>query len=559
MLIRHSCRVALAVLLAAAWTPALGLESPQTEAEQALARAAEKGTARVAVQGLPGVASPPMVPTGFSDGPLFVGVDDVAVPAYQIDVTTSAAVQAFVGFQVWGAAYDAANQKVYFNSGSTLYEWPVGGAVATLGTIVDAGGATQSMVGLAFYNGTLYGVKNIANEAVYIIDTTTRVATVHIDYADADFDFGGLAADPNTGTLYATNDDTTPFGSGLFRINLDGTATLIAPYPAGQTDIDGLAISRDGFAYLVTDEPGFIYVWDFEAGAYTAPLTSPWTTAETFSAGAWIEVASISLVKTVGTDPDPGVCAPTSQISVPAGSTVYYCYTVTNTGGVPLSTHDLVDSELGSILTGFPYVLAPGASAHHPAVAAVINATTTNTATWTAYTPDVATASAEASATVEVLVLEADLSLAKTVSPAIVVPLGTVTWTLTVTNNGPGAAPNTVVTDTLPASFNWVSDTCAAGPPAGSTLTWNVGSLANGASASCQVVGQVWAGPGQPVVNTITATSDVTDPTAATASATVLVDGSLTAIPTISPAGLAALAVLLAAAALFVLRRTPWA
>ena len=76
--------------------------------------------------------------------------------------------------------------------------------------------------------------RNIANEAVYTIDPTTLVATVYIDYVDADFDFGGLAADPNTGELYGTNDDATPNGSGLFRINTDGTATLIAPIPPGR-------------------------------------------------------------------------------------------------------------------------------------------------------------------------------------------------------------------------------------------------------------------------------------------------------------------------------------
>jgi hypothetical protein len=73
------------------------------------------------------------------------------------------------------------------------------------------------------------------------------------------------------------------------------------------------------------------------------------------------------------------------------------------------------------------------------------------------------------------------------------------------------------------------------------------------------VVGQVWAGPGEAVVNTATASSDATDPTPATAAATVLVDSSLAAIPTTSPAGLAALVVLLAGAALFALRRTPMA
>ncbi len=275
-------------------------DSEETLLEQAKARAAEQNPTA------PESPSPQFFGEAVTH-PLFVGVDDTTVPAYQVNVVTNGFQQAFVGFQVWGSAYDPVNDKVYFNNGSTLYEWPVGGVVATLGTITDPAGATQSMTGLAFYNGVLYGVKNIANEAIYAIDTTTRIATVHIDYVDADFDLGGFSADPNTGEFYATNDDTTPNGSGLFRINANGTGTLITPYPAGQTDIDGLAVSDDGRAYLVTDEPGFIYVWDFVGGAYATPLNNPWTSSEVFSAGAWIWEAvqepSISLAKTVGTDP----------------------------------------------------------------------------------------------------------------------------------------------------------------------------------------------------------------------------------------------------------------
>lgn len=272
--------VALLALPAAALAQDLHPDD-ETALEQALALAAEQSPAPAAPPGT--VFSSPA-----TAHPLFVGVDDVTVPAYRIEPATNDFLQAFVGFQVWGSAYDRANNKVYFNNGSTLYEWPVGGAINTLGTITDPAGATQSMVGLAFYNGTLYGIKNIANEAIWAIDIATRVATVHIDYVDADFDLGGFAADPNTGEFYATNDDATPNGSGLFRINPDGTGTLITPYPAGQTDIDGLAVSHDGRAYLVTDQPGFIYVWDFPAGAYVTPLNNPWTTSEVFSAGTWI-------------------------------------------------------------------------------------------------------------------------------------------------------------------------------------------------------------------------------------------------------------------------------
>jgi len=109
-----------------------------------------------------------------------------------------------------------------------------------------------------------------------------------IDYVDADYDFGGLSVDPNTGNFYGTNDDSTPFGTGLYLINPDGTGTLIAPYPDAQTDIDGLAVSNDGFAYLVIDQAGSIYVYDFVGGAYVTPLTNPWVSSEVFCGGAWI-------------------------------------------------------------------------------------------------------------------------------------------------------------------------------------------------------------------------------------------------------------------------------
>lgn len=92
----------------------------------------------------------------------------------------------------------------------------------------------------------------------------------------------------------------------------------------------------------------------------------------------------IEIAKTVGTD--PSVCAASDEIYVPAGSDVYYCYEVTNTGTLTLTMHDLVDSELGQLLTGFPFDLTPGSSAYLTA-SATINATTVNTATWTAYNP----------------------------------------------------------------------------------------------------------------------------------------------------------------------------
>jgi uncharacterized repeat protein (TIGR01451 family) len=272
--------LAFAALLSAA-VPAIA-DDAESLREQAAAQQAQVSPP-AAPPAVPGV----LPPFGGAGGPLFVGVDDTTVPAYRIDTTSSAATVAFSGFQVWGAAFDAVGDRILFNNGSTLYEWPIGGAVNTLGTIVDGMAVSQTMTGLAFHNGTLYACRNIANEAIYTINTTTLVASVFIDYVDADFDCGGLAVNPGDGMVYMTNDDATPLGSGLFRMNMDGSGTLITAYPAGQTDIDGLAIG-DGRAYLVIDEPGSIFVWDFGTAAYLAPLTNPWTTSETFSAGAFI-------------------------------------------------------------------------------------------------------------------------------------------------------------------------------------------------------------------------------------------------------------------------------
>jgi hypothetical protein len=110
---------------------------------------------------------------------------------------------------------------------------------------------------------------------------------------------------------------------------------------------------------------------------------------------------SIALTKTVGTD--PASCATTTSISADYGSTVYYCYTVVNTGNVTLTHHTVTDSVLGTVLgPGFVYSLAPSASAFITESYVLMTNTVTNDALWTAYisgTNTVATATASATVT----------------------------------------------------------------------------------------------------------------------------------------------------------------
>lgn len=149
---------------------------------------------------------------------------------------------------------------------------------------------------------------------------------------------------------------------------------------------------------------------------------------------------AISLVKTVGLDPD--VCATTDTITVEPGTAVTYCYTVHNVGSDTLTLHNLVDSELGTLLNEFSYNLAPGTSAFVTETA-VITSTTTNLATWTAFNSG---HSDEAVATDTATVGIPSISLEKTVglNPNVcansdnlsVLPGATVTYCYRITNTG---------------------------------------------------------------------------------------------------------------------------
>lgn len=150
-------------------------------------------------------------------------------------------------------------------------------------------------------------------------------------------------------------------------------------------------------------------------------------------------VPSVILAKTVGLTPE---CADQNSLIVPAGVEVTYCYTITNAGNVTFTTHSLNDSQLGTLLNNFGYILGPGQSTFVTATT-TISQTTVNTATWTAG-DGTYVANAIANATVTVaplgLALEVTVGLNETGCPtanAIVVPAGaTVTYCFKATNSG---------------------------------------------------------------------------------------------------------------------------
>ena len=84
----------------------------------------------------------------------------------------------------------------------------------------------------------------------------------------------------------------------------------------------------------------------------------------------------------------------------------------------------------------------------------------------------------------------ADLAVTKSMAPVSPTLGQNVTFTLTVTNNGPGAATGVVVNDFLPDGLTYVSDDGAGAYNSGLGV-WTIGNLANAASATLHIVATV--------------------------------------------------------------------
>lgn len=182
--------------------------------------------------------------------------------------------------------------------------------------------------------------------------------------------------------------------------------TTILDLPPGNYQVNAFDSYGDGW------NSGYLTVSSAGSTLFSGTLAGGGESSSCGGAGYGISIggfnitdpAAVSLAKTVGTT--PGVCAATDTITVPSGTTVYYCYTVTNTGSLTLTTHTLVDDALGTVFTDLSYTLTPGSSVNTVAagitVPAVISATTVNNAVWTASAPGVGPATGNDSATVNV-------------------------------------------------------------------------------------------------------------------------------------------------------------
>ena len=179
--------------------------------------------------------------------------------------------------------------------------------------------------------------------------------------------------------------------------------------------------------------------------------------------------------------------------------------------------------------------------------AAVSNGTIiTNTATAASSTTDPVPANNSATATTTVNA-QADLAIVKT-GPANVTPGGSITYNIAVTNNGPGPAPNVIMTDTLPALLTFISVNQTSGPTftlsGGGTISGTIATFTAGATAIFQVTANVSTGAtvGSVISNTATANSTIADPIGGNNSSsanTTVVCPTITLSPATLPGGTA--------------------
>jgi uncharacterized repeat protein (TIGR01451 family) len=253
-----------------------------------------------------------------------------------------------------------------------------------------------------------------------------------------------------------------------------------------------------------------------------------------------------------GSQSDLIVTNSASPTTVAAGSNVTYTQTVTNNGPAAASTVSFTQTTPPN--TNFQSITPPAGwlCGTQPAVGGTGTITCTESnlalngsATFTlvlqvntgtpsgTYIGEPATATASNvvpnltsnTATATVLVANAnsaDMAIAKAATPSPTVPDGDIlTYTLTVTNNGPASATDVTVTDPLPDSVTYLSSSSSQGTcsEAGGTVTCLLGTMAVSPPTATVTIVTLAGAPGF-AANTASVTADQTDPNTSNNSST---------------------------------------
>jgi len=319
-----------------------------------------------------------------------------------------------------------------------------------------------------------------------------------------------------------------------------GTTTVVDTLPAGVTGASGSgtgwtcgAPSGGTITCTSTDAIASTLSYPTLTISMTAPpssgsITNSATVSSPFDGNATNNTASNNT--TVNGVADLQIVK-TGPGGVIAGQNVVYTITVTNNGpstanGVSVFDPSVANltfvSNSGDCTSNFPCSLNTMTAGQVKVITSTYstspsfsgNVTNTAGVFQAAPTTDPNNSNDSSSVTTNVGA-QADLAVSKT-GPASAVPGQNVTYTVTVTNNGPSPATNVIVSDPTPVgvAFSQNTGACVTAYPC------NVGTLASGQSATINSTYSIPANySGASVVNTASATSDINDPNTADNSA----------------------------------------
>ncbi|MBB6500680.1 Ig-like domain-containing protein [Pedobacter cryoconitis] len=418
---------------------------------------------------------------------------------------------------------------------------------------------------------------------------------------------------PPTGITDPTPGNNTGTDVTAVTRSMDlGVSKTASPNPAvtGQALTYTITLTNSGPSALVAAD--VIQVVDNLPAGFTASTYTPATGTYTSSNGNWtgLTLASgqsttltiagtvaanatgslsntVSVVVPAGvTDPTPGnntatITTPVSRVidlgvtktSVPkppvAGQTVTYTITLSNNGPGTLLAADVVTltDNLPAGFTASSFVPSAGTYTSSNGNWTGLTLTSGQTATLTITGTVAPTASGSLSNTVTVapptgvtdptpgnntatdvgtISRVIDFGVVKTASPTTATAGNALTYTITLTNNGPStlaAADVLTLTDNLPAGFNNPVYSPAAGTYTSANGNWTGLTLASGQSTTLTITGTVAPGATGTLTNTATVTSPpgITDPTPGNNTSTVITNITSKPVLTITKLGAAGL------------------
>lgn len=310
----------------------------------------------------------------------------------------------------------------------------------------------------------------------------------------ADTRYNALAFNPADRYLYAfgVSPDDATLRDHLLRIDAAGAVTdlgLVPGGPGGNVRPNAGDIGEDGTFYVLRENQGTLYAVDLAGPSAVATTLSRTVNAADV---AWIDGYLWGAEREgnlVRIDPATGQVDAFAFPALPTGGEAYGAAWRFGNGALGVSKNDtgtistIAITDGGSASPSFELV------ATRPGPASQVN--------------DGATCIGE----------PVDLAVDKE-APAVVEAGGEISWTVTVTNLGPGDSSGSTVTDTLPAGVSDVtadpSDTCEVQP---ATVTCSFGPLASGESTAVTLTGTVTEGDGGVLENRAVVYGNEEDPT----------------------------------------------